>query len=386
MRLLFITHCTAMGGANIAMLNLIKEYQKSDIRTFVVLPKDGRELEDKLDELGAAHQSIAMPWWVCDICEGKKSLSIPQKLRMYMGNLRGVLQIIPLIYKWKIDIIHTNSTVVAIGALAAHITGRPHVWHLREALSFFDWDFMPPSSFVQKLFKYSDKVIAISGVCMQIYGPYLVEKKTRIIYDGAEVSEEKDGACGLEEGVFHILYLGGMSESKGCMDILGAALELKKSSPQKFKIWMPGCKKDGKVDAALYDFMIKNGLEFYLEPLEYLEKSFLDQLRYQMNLFIMPSSLEMFGLVTVEAMLSHVPVIASNTGANPEIVEDGKNGFLYSYGDIGQLADLILKVMGLGDNVREMVNCAYKEAREKYSMSVCAKNTRNVYKELLSKR
>lgn len=386
MRVLFITHCTSMGGANIAMLNLIKEYQEREIQVYVILPMNGRELEEKLDRLGAIHKSIAMPWWVCEANHKKKLLSILQKMHVYMGNIRGTIQILPLIYKWRIDVIHTNSTVVVIGALAAHIARRQHVWHLREALSFFGWDFLPSVPVVRKLFRYSDRVVVVSEACGRVYEPYLVKEKMRVIYDGVDICKEKEGIWNVEDDIFHILYLGGMSESKGCWDILRAAEELKKISSRKFRIWMPGCKKNGKINAVLYNFMKENDLEFCLKPLEYLKKDNLDQLRYKMDLFIMPSSLEMFGLVTVEAMMSCVPVVASNTGANLEIIENGKTGFLYSYGDAQQLADTILQIMQGEVTVEEIVNRACKEANNKYSVPVCAENMINVYKELLSKK
>lgn len=44
--------------------------------------------------------------------------------------------------------------------------------------------------------------------------------------------------------------------------------------------------------------------------------------------------------MTIEAMLSSNPVIASNAGANPELVRDGENGFLYTYNVADDLAKI----------------------------------------------
>ena len=43
---------------------------------------------------------------------------------------------------------------------------------------------------------------------------------------------------------------------------------------------------------------------------------------------IIPSEKESFGLVAIEAMASGVPVIGSNTGGLPEVVEHGETGYL----------------------------------------------------------
>ena len=138
-----------------------------------------------------------------------------------------------------------------------------------------------------------------------------------LIYDGARVDEKRELPFRLEEEVFHILYLGGMSESKGWRDVLKAVSMLKTAAVGSFKLWMPGCRENGTEDKELAKFIAAENLEGYVEPLEYLSRERLDQLRYGMNLFIMASSQEMFGLVTVEAMLSGVPRHCQRYGCEP---------------------------------------------------------------------
>ena len=59
---------------------------------------------------------------------------------------------------------------------------------------------------------------------------------------------------------------------------------------------------------------------------------------------MLPSETESFGLAALEAMASSVPVVASNTGGIPEVVEDGNGGHLHAVGDIDAMAELALKV------------------------------------------
>ena len=56
---------------------------------------------------------------------------------------------------------------------------------------------------------------------------------------------------------------------------------------------------------------------------------------------LMCSRQEAFGRVTVEAMKMGRPVIGVNSGGTPELVRDGFNGFLYTPGDLKDLADKI---------------------------------------------
>lgn len=56
------------------------------------------------------------------------------------------------------------------------------------------------------------------------------------------------------------------------------------------------------------------------------------------DVFILPSEKESFGLAALEAFGCQVPVIASNVGGLPEVVDDGKNGFLCQLGDTEDMA------------------------------------------------
>ena len=63
------------------------------------------------------------------------------------------------------------------------------------------------------------------------------------------------------------------------------------------------------------------------------------------DLFIMPSEKESFGLAALEAMACQVPVISSNTGGIPELMVDGKTGFMSRVGDVDKMSRDALKIL-----------------------------------------
>src|SRR5437764_14535850 len=68
------------------------------------------------------------------------------------------------------------------------------------------------------------------------------------------------------------------------------------------------------------------------------EQEPVEELLAVIELFLMPSETESFGLAALEAMACQVPVISTNTGGLPELNIHGKTGFMSNVGDIDDMA------------------------------------------------
>jgi N-acetyl-alpha-D-glucosaminyl L-malate synthase BshA len=96
------------------------------------------------------------------------------------------------------------------------------------------------------------------------------------------------------------------------------------------------------------------------------------------DILLLPSELESFGLVALEAMACEVPVIATRVGGIPEVVRDGTDGFLYPVGDINGMAEGCLSILK-DARFREAVG---KSAREHATREFCASKIVLQYEEL----
>ncbi|MBI4481771.1 MAG: N-acetyl-alpha-D-glucosaminyl L-malate synthase BshA [Acidobacteria bacterium] len=63
------------------------------------------------------------------------------------------------------------------------------------------------------------------------------------------------------------------------------------------------------------------------------------------DLLLLPSELESFGLAALEGMACEVPVVASDAGGLPELIEDGKHGFLVGVGQTEEMAERALTIL-----------------------------------------
>ncbi len=84
------------------------------------------------------------------------------------------------------------------------------------------------------------------------------------------------------------------------------------------------------------------------------------------DVFLLPSDLESFGLAALEAMACEVPVIATNVGGIPEVVEHAVDGYLVEPRDVAAAATFALEILTRADRGREMGQRARVNARKKY--------------------
>jgi len=101
------------------------------------------------------------------------------------------------------------------------------------------------------------------------------------------------------------------------------------------------------------------------------------------DLFLLPSDLESFGLAALEAMACEVPVIATNVGGVPEVVEHGVDGYLVAPRDVAAAAKYAVDILSRPDRGREMGQRARINARKKFCASDIIPRYEAYYRKVL---
>ena len=283
--------------------------------------------------------------------------------------------------KGHFDIIHSNSSREDFAQTLAEHYGIPLIWHIRE---FGDRDYKCYSyrkNYVEYMNRTASRFIAISdAVRFHWISKGIDAQKIVTVYNGVEkvpyVGENERNA---DPKDIRLVIAGYISETKGQMQATQAVVKVIRNNPSL---------------RITFD-MIGGGDDLYIRRIERLIKDESVQgnvrlLGYKTNVStllpsydigLMCSRAEGFGRVTAEYMMSGLPVIASDTGANKELIRDGIDGLLYSYGDIESLAT---KIQYMIENIPSFDGRKIREyAERRFSAEENAKNVYQIYKEIV---
>lgn len=376
MNILLIGHEKGMNGASMSLINIIGELEKDENnRIFVLTGFPDGPFREALKGHRAEVLVVPMRSWY----EANKGRLY--RLRKFIGYLtKGSLQneraariAADYAREHHIDVIHSNSSVLALGVLVSKKTGIPHVQHIRE---FRDLDFnfcpvVPEKWLAAMRNRYTKAYVCISRAIAD-HNTYLDQSKKRVIYNGIDRKnciERKDRQPG--EPV-RFLIAGRISPAKGQDEAVKAASILVKRGIDGFHLSLAGNGQlSQQVPACVNDHVSMLG---FIEDMPSVRKN--------MDVELVCSRAEAFGRITAEAMMGGMPVIGSDTGGTPELIREGETGFLYPYGDAEALADRMAYFISHPEKIGEMGRRAQAFALEHFTIERCVREITEVYREV----
>ncbi len=102
------------------------------------------------------------------------------------------------------------------------------------------------------------------------------------------------------------------------------------------------------------------------------------------DIFLLPSEYESFGLAALEAISSGVPVIGTDSGGIPEVIQNGETGYLLPVGDLDGMATAALRILDDDDLRIRLCENGRRVAAERFSESAIVSEYESFYREILA--
>lgn len=272
------------------------------------------------------------------------------------------------IQKVQPDIIHIHSTWAGVYARTLYLFKKKKA---KIIYSPHGWSFLIDTSPVKKkiyfliesmLSHITDVIINISKYEQeQATKLGMSPKKMTMIYNGVEEaahSPNKKNKTGMlmDKTKINLLFVGRIDRQKGLDLFLNVYSRLALNHIHLYVIGKGILEKKESTS---------NQSTTYLG---WIDNKEIDKYYQECDAVIIPSRWEGFGLVAIEAMRNRKPVIASNRGALPELIVDGKNGYIFDLENMGHLENILLDLnknilQSLGDEGHKIFNHNFKAKR-----------------------
>jgi glycosyltransferase involved in cell wall biosynthesis len=243
-----------------------------------------------------------------------------------VADVISTFEIYTFLKKERPDILHLNSSKMGLlGAIAGRLAGvkkiifTSHAWPFNETRPYYQKVIFRILGMLTVLL--SHKTIAVSqSVIRSLHAPSYITKKMTCIYTGIDTPklfprgvffEERN--LERKEGL-HIVSIGELHMSKGFDRALIALAQCKHLS------WTYHIMGTGEKETYLKNLAHKLGIgdRVFFHGFTKNASLYLDSF----DLFLFPSRTEALGYVAIEALFSHIPIIASNAGGIPEVLFD----------------------------------------------------------------
>ncbi|MBF2056570.1 MAG: glycosyltransferase family 4 protein [Cyanobacterium sp. T60_A2020_053] len=217
------------------------------------------------------------------------------------------------------------------------------------------------------------------------------ENKIDVVYNGIRAEKKKHPPyfdhqtfrrrfANDEEKI--VYYVGRMTYEKGVQVLLNAAPSILHQTHGKVKFIIIGGGNTDTMKAQAGRLGIWDRCYFT----GFMSDDDLDKFQTVADCAVFPSLYEPFGIVVLESFASKVPVVVSDTGGLPEVVQHGKTGITTYANDCHSLAWGILEVLNNPEYAQMLVQNAYDDVKHRFHWSKLAQQTVMVYSLILQQR
>lgn len=177
-----------------------------------------------------------------------------------------------------------------------------------------------------------------------------------------------------------IVFLGVIDERKNPILLIQAAKQLKeKGHDIELQLW--GNLPEGKTYSDEFQSAC-DGLE-WIHYCGSASPADIPQILAEAAILVLPSLEDNCPMVVIEALSCGVPVVASNVGGIPDLIDNGKNGFLFESQDLSSLCQALERLLTNADLYQAFSRNARETALKKFSPRAVADSHIDIYREII---
>jgi glycosyltransferase involved in cell wall biosynthesis len=220
-------------------------------------------------------------------------------------------------------------------------------------------------------------IIAVSPYIKDLIGD-MTQSKVYVVPNGVDFGDVENIQQYELDG--HIIfYMGMLLKVKGVDILIKAIPMIKKSIPDVYLLIAGTGEEKTNLKNLVNELNIEKNVKFLSwvsgkEKYSYYKSA---------DVCILPSRFEGFGIALLEAMVCEKPVVASNVGGIPYIVEDGIIGFLFEPDKVDDLANKMI-ILLKDEKLRKRMGDAGREKAKEFTWERVAEKTMQTYQEVIN--
>lgn len=370
MRILFYNHTGQVSGAERVLLMILAQLDRDAFDSVVICPEFG-PLSELVDELDVPVQRI-------DPLQARFTSKVGDLFSYLKSFFLVMRQFRASVADFKPDLVHANSIRSGLVATIATFGLRTRVvWHLHDLLP------RHPLSTLIRIFaglSRRTRMIAVSeAVARNFRGRLsrLLRARVKVILNAIDLTAFTPGASArreirrelrLRESDLLLGIVGQVTRRKGQLELVRAFAEVLSKMPNSVLLIVgaPLFNRDHEYFAILKQTISDLGLTRNVRLLG--GRSDIRTIMRALDLLVVNSTAEPFGLVIPEAMACGTPVLATAVDGIPEIIVHAENGWLVKPGDEAELADGMVHVCRREELRERLATRALQDVTQRFSL------------------
>jgi glycosyltransferase involved in cell wall biosynthesis len=260
--------------------------------------------------------------------------------------LKSIFKLTQYLFQAKeIKIIHLHTASKgsfyrkSIVCIIGKIFGKKIVFHMHGGLfNQFYYDAGILKYYIKAILKLGDVVICLSNEWLDFYSNEM--GLTNVIVLGNPIESYTCSNVPTNTDCIHLLFLGKICDDKGIFDLIDFLKDNIYFQENKIKLTIAGIGEIERLEKVIENPVLKNNIKF----LGWVKDEAKQKIICACDIFILPSYFEGLPVSILESMAMGKPIIATNVGGIPSIVQNNYNGWLFAPGKFNQLNQIFKEI------------------------------------------